>query len=353
MKEAKKLLITGSNGLIGSEMVRYFHDLGWKIHGMDNNMRADFFGPQGDTRWNQQRLTSECAGFEHHEMDLRNRQGMLDLVREIMPDAVIHTAAQPSHDLAASRPFDDFDVNAVGTLNLLEAVRLANPETPFVHMSTNKVYGDAPNRIALKELETRWEYDDPAYWNGIEESFTIDQSKHSLFGASKVAGDVLVQEYGRYFGMPTCCLRGGCLTGPNHCGVELHGFLSYLVKVNMTGGTYKVFGYKGKQVRDNIHSLDVARFAAEFINAPRFAEVYNIGGGRGNSCSILEAFTRVETLTGKAMNYEYVDKAREGDHMCYISNLDKMRAHYPAWDITKSLDDIFGEIVKSWEVREK
>ncbi len=354
MNNSKKLLITGSNGLIGSEMVRYFHDLGWKIHGMDNNMRADFFGPQGDTRWNQQRLTiPSCAGFEHHELDLRDRAGVLELVRTIQPDAVIHTAAQPSHDLAASRPFDDFDVNAGGTLNLLEAVRLACPEIPFVHMSTNKVYGDAPNRIPLKELETRWEYDDPEYWDGIKESFTIDQSKHSLFGASKAAGDILVQEYGRYFGMPTCCLRGGCLTGPNHSGVELHGFLSYLVKVNKTGGTYKVFGYKGKQVRDNIHSLDVARFAAEFIAAPRCAEVYNIGGGRGNSCSILEAFDRVADLSGKKMNWEYVDKAREGDHMCYISNLDKLRAHYPNWDITKSLDDIFREIVESWEVREQ
>ena len=353
MNNAKKLLITGSNGLIGSEMVRYFHDLGWKIHGMDNNMRADFFGPQGDTRWNQQRLTTELAGFEHHELDLRNRGGVLELVRTIRPDAVIHTAAQPSHDLAASRPFDDFDVNAGGTLNLLEAVRQACPEIPFVHMSTNKVYGDAPNRIPLKELATRWEYDDPDYWDGIKESFTIDQSKHSLFGASKAAGDILVQEYGRYFGMPTCCLRGGCLTGPNHSGVELHGFLSYLVKVNKTGGTYNVFGYKGKQVRDNIHSLDVARFAAEFIAAPRCAEVYNIGGGRGNSCSILEAFDRVADLSGKKMNWEYVDKAREGDHMCYISNLDKLRAHYPNWDISKSLDDIFSEIVQSWEVREQ
>jgi CDP-paratose 2-epimerase len=352
MKDDKKLLITGSNGLIGSEMVRYFHDLGWKIHGMDNNMRADFFGPQGDTRWNQQRLARECAGFQHHEMDLRNRQGMLDLVREIQPDAVIHTAAQPSHDLAASRPFDDFDVNAVGTLNLLEAVRLARPEIPFVHLSTNKVYGDAPNRIALKELETRWDYDDPVYLDGIREDFTIDQSKHSLFGASKAAGDILVQEYGRYFGLPTCCLRGGCLTGPNHSGVELHGFLSYLVKVNITGGTYKVFGYKGKQVRDNIHSLDVARFAERFIAAPRCAEVYNIGGGRGNSCSILEAVGRVEALTGKPMKWEYVDKAREGDHICYISNLSKLRSHYPGWDISKSLDDIFREIVQSWETRE-
>jgi CDP-paratose 2-epimerase len=352
MNTLKKLLITGSNGLIGSEMVRYFHDLGWQVHGMDNNMRADFFGPQGDTRWNQHRLTLECGGFRHHEMDLRNRNGMLHLVQEIRPDAVIHTAAQPSHDLAASRPFDDFDVNAVGTLNLLEAVRQTCPEIPFVHLSTNKVYGDAPNRIALKELDTRWDYDDPQYHDGIREDFTIDQSKHSLFGASKVAGDILVQEYGRYFDMPTCCLRGGCLTGPNHSGVELHGFLSYLVKVNITGGTYKIYGYKGKQVRDNIHSLDVARFAERFIAAPRCAEVYNIGGGRGNSCSILEAFKRVESLTGMSMSWEYVDKAREGDHICYISNLSKLREHYPGWDISKSLDDIFHEIVRSWENRE-
>lgn len=351
MNNAKKLLITGSNGLIGSEMVRYFHDRGWSVHGVDNNMRADFFGPQGDTRWNQERLTREYNRFSHHELDMRNRSGVLELVAEIRPNAVIHTAAQPSHDLAASRPFDDFDVNAGGTLNLLEAVRQACPESPIVHMSTNKVYGDAPNRIPLKELPTRWDYDDPDYWDGIRESFTIDQSKHSLFGASKVAGDILVQEYGRYFGMPTCCLRGGCLTGPNHCGVELHGFLSYLVKVNMTGGTYKVYGYKGKQVRDNIHSLDVARFAEQFIAAPRCAEVYNMGGGRGNSCSILEAFARVEALTGQPMHWEYVDKAREGDHICYISNLSKLRDHYPKWDISKSLDDIFGEIVKSWEVR--
>ena len=347
----KTILITGSNGLIGSEMVKHFHGLGWTVHGIDNNMRADFFGPQGDTRWNQRRLITECPGFVHHELDIRDRSAVLGLVRQIAPSAILHAAAQPSHDLAASRPFDDFDVNAAGTLNLLEAARLACPESPFVHMSTNKVYGDAPNLIALKELETRWEYDDPSYEDGIAEDFTIDQSKHSLFGASKLAGDVMVQEYGRYFNMPTCCLRGGCLTGPSHSGVELHGFLSFLIKQNLTGGTYQVYGYKGKQVRDNIHSYDVARFVEEFVAAPRVAEVYNLGGGRRNSCSIREAFGRVEALTGRPMQWRYVEKNREGDHICYISNLQKIRAHYPAWDITKSLDDIFTEIVHSWEVR--
>lgn len=342
------IFVTGSNGLIGSEMVKHFHSLGWMVHGMDNNMRADFFGPSGDTRWNQKRLVRDFPSFRHHEMDLRNRQGMLALLREIVPNAIIHTAAQPSHDLAASRPFDDFDVNATGTLNLLEAVRIVCPEAPFVHLSTNKVYGDAPNRIRLRETQTRWDYDDDRYGDGIGEDFTIDQSKHSLFGASKVAGDILVQEYGRYFGMPTCCLRGGCLTGPSHSGVELHGFLSYLVKVNLTEATYRVFGYKGKQVRDNIHSFDVARFAEEFIHAPRSAEVYNIGGGRSNSCSILEAFARVEALAGKRMRWEYVDKARDGDHMCYISNLTKLEQHYPRWRLSKTLEDIFREIVGAW-----
>jgi CDP-paratose 2-epimerase len=332
-------------------MVKHFHGLGWTVHGIDNNMRADFFGPQGDTRWNQRRLINECPGFVHHELDIRDRSAVLGLVRQIAPSAILHAAAQPSHDLAASRPFDDFDVNAAGTLNLLEAARLACPESPFVHMSTNKVYGDAPNLIALKELETRWEYDDPSYEDGIAEDFTIDQSKHSLFGASKLAGDVMVQEYGRYFNMPTCCLRGGCLTGPSHSGVELHGFLSFLIKQNLTGGTYQVYGYKGKQVRDNIHSYDVARFVEEFVAAPRVAEVYNLGGGRRNSCSIQEAFARVEALTGRPMQWRYVEKNREGDHICYISNLQKIRAHYRAWDITKSLDDIFAEIVHSWEVR--
>jgi len=347
----KKLLVTGSNGLIGSEMVRHFHDLGWEIHGVDNNMRASFFGPQGDTRWNQQRLVAAFPHFAHHELDMRQRAEVRAMVEQLRPDAVIHTAAQPSHDLAAQRVFDDFDVNANGTLNLLEAMRHICPEAPLVHLSTNKVYGDAPNRIALKELPTRWDYADPRYDDGIAEDFTVDQSKHSLFGASKLAGDILVQEYGRYFNMPSCCLRGGCLTGPSHSGVELHGFLSYLVKVNVTGGLYRVFGYKGKQVRDNIHSHDVARFAEAFIAAPRCAEVYNIGGGRANSCSVLEAFARVEKLTGKAMRWEYVEKAREGDHICYFSNLSKMRQHYPKWDLTRDLDTIFKEMVESWQQR--
>jgi len=347
----KKLLVTGSNGLIGSEMVAHFHDLGWVVHGLDNNMRADFFGTQGDTRWNQERLRQTYPRFTHHERDIRDRAGVLGLLQELKPDAVIHTAAQPSHDLAATRPFDDFDVNAVGTLNLLEAMRRTCPTAPLVHLSTNKVYGDAPNRIKLKEQDTRWDYDDPAYANGIAEDFSIDQSKHSIFGASKLAGDAMVQEYGRYFGMPTCCLRGGCLTGPSHAAVELHGFLSYLVKVNVTGGTYSVFGYKGKQVRDNIHSYDVACFAEEFIKAPRIAEVYNCGGGRENSCSILEAFEKTAARTGKRMTYKYVDKAREGDHICYISDLRKMKSHYPNWTLTKSLDDIFDELVAAWSVR--
>jgi CDP-paratose 2-epimerase len=349
----KKILVTGSSGLIGSEVCLYFASEGWEIHGVDNNQRAVFFGPKGDTRWNQHRLEQVIHGFVHHELDIRDRQGIADLVKQLKPDAIVHTAAQPSHDLAASIPFDDFDTNAVGTLNLLEAARQSAPEAPFASMSTNKVYGDAPNELPLKELETRWEYADAAYWNGIPETFRIDQSKHSIFGASKVASDVMVQEYGRYFGMPTCALRGGCLTGPSHSGVELHGFLSYLVKCNATGTKYNVYGYKAKQVRDNIHSLDVARFIAAFIANPRPGEVYNIGGGRSNSCSILEAFTKIEAISGKPMIYVYQDQNRSGDHICYISDLRKMKAHYPGWDIRKSLDDIFLEIYASWADRTK
>jgi len=349
----KKILVTGSSGLIGSDVCLYFAAEGWEIHGIDNNQRAVFFGPKGDTRWNQQRLEDAIKGFVHHELDIRDRRGVLDLLKEIKPDAIVHTAAQPSHDLAASIPFDDFDTNAVGTLNLLEAARQSVPEAPFASMSTNKVYGDAPNELSLKELETRWEYADAAYWNGIPETFRIDQSKHSIFGASKVACDVMVQEYGRYFGMPTCALRGGCLTGPSHSGVELHGFLSYLIKCNLTGTKYNVYGYKGKQVRDNIHSHDVARFIAAFIANPRAGEVYNIGGGRSNSCSILEAFRKIESISGKPMVHEYREQNRSGDHICYISDLRKMKAHYPGWDISKSLDDIFQEIYASWADRTK
>ena len=340
-------LVTGSSGLIGSEVVAFFSRLGWAVHGADNNMRADFFGAAGDTRWNQKRLLSSYEGFKHHELDIRDRAAVSACLEELRPALIVHTAAQPSHDLAASRPFDDFDVNAGGTLNLLEATRRHVPGSVFVHMSTNKVYGDGPNRIALKELPTRWDYDDPAFAGGIAETFSIDQCKHSLFGASKVAADVMVQEYGRYFGLKCCALRGGCLTGPNHSGVELHGFLSYLIKCNVIGRTYKVFGYGGKQVRDNIHAFDVASFIHRFYEAPRCGEVYNIGGGRANSVSILEAFERAAALSGKAMSHEYVDKAREGDHICYISDLSKMREHFPGWDITKSLDDIFSEIYQA------
>lgn len=345
----RTILVTGSSGLIGSEVCSYFAAQDWAVHGVDNNQRAVFFGPQGDTRWNQRRLERALPGFVHHELDIRDRAGVLSLVKSLRPALIVHTAAQPSHDLAATIPFDDFDTNAVGTLNLLEAARQACADAPFVHMSTNKVYGDAPNAIALGEEPTRWDYADARYAHGIPETFTIDQSKHSLFGASKVAADVMVQEYGRYFGMPTCCLRGGCLTGPNHSGVELHGFLSYLVKCNLEGRTYRVFGYKGKQVRDNIHSLDVVRFIAAFAAAPRPGEVYNLGGGKANSCSILEAFAIAERFSGKAQVFEYVDTNRIGDHICYYSDLRKMRAHYPGWDITISLEETIRQIVDAWQ----
>ena len=347
----RDILITGSSGLIGSEVAAFFHERGFLVHGVDNNQRAVFFGPQGDTRWSQQRLEKSLPNFRHHELDIRNRQGVLDIVKELKPTVIIHTASQPSHDLAADIPFDDFDINAVGTLNLLEAARQTCPETPFIHMSTNKVYGDLPNTIRLKEQETRWDYDDPTYVNGISESFSIDQSTHSLFGASKAAADIMVQEYGRYFNMPTCCLRGGCLTGPNHSGVELHGFLSYLVKCNLEGREYSIFGYKGKQVRDNIHSEDVARFIYEFAKMPRCGEVYNLGGGKANSCSILEAFSLTASFTGKQQIYKYIDQNRIGDHICYYSDLAKMKAHYPMWNITKSLPQTIEEIVRSWQSR--
>lgn len=347
----RKLLVTGSSGLIGSEVCMYFANQGFEIHGVDNNQRAVFFGEQGDTRWNQKRLAETLASFQHHELDIRDRQGVLELLKSVTPDAIVHTAAQPSHDRAAAIPFDDFDTNAVGTLNLLEAVRQLCPESPFVHMSTNKVYGDRPNTLDLIENETRWDFASAEYKYGIAETFSIDQSKHSLFGASKVAADVMVQEYGRYFSIPTCCLRGGCLTGPNHSGVELHGFLSYLVKCNLEGWEYRVFGYKGKQVRDNIHSLDVARFIHCFLDAPRIAEVYNLGGGKENSCSILEAFQIAESISGKPQVHTYVDENRIGDHICYYSDLRKMKNHYPDWDISISLKQLFEEIVQGWYKR--
>jgi CDP-paratose 2-epimerase len=346
----KSLLVTGSCGLIGSEVATYFLKLGWRVTGVDNNFRAVFFGPEGDTRWTLSRLC-EFPSYDHRDLDIRDRDGVLNLMNDLRPALIVHAAAQPSHDRAAAIPFLDFEVNAVGTLNLLEAARQFCAETPFVHMSTNKVYGDRPNFIPLTELETRWDFADPAYLEGIPEAFSIDQSKHSVFGASKVAGDIMAQEYGRYFDMPTCCLRGGCLTGPNHSGVELHGFLSYLVRCNLEDREYKVFGYKGKQVRDNIHSEDVASFMHEFYRNPRSGEVYNLGGGKSNSCSILEAFRMVEELSGKPQRWSYVEQNRSGDHICYYSDLRKMKAHYPTWDITRPLGNIFQEIVESWSRR--
>jgi CDP-paratose 2-epimerase len=349
----KKIIVTGSSGLIGSEVCVHFAGLGWKIHGIDNNQRAVFFGPSGDTRWNQHRLEKTIKDYTHHELDIRDRENVLKIIPEIKPDAIVHTAAQPSHDKAAAIPFDDFDTNAVGTFNLLEATRRYSTQIPFVHMSTNKVYGDAPNEISLVELESRWDYADKKYANGIPETFRIDRTKHSLFGASKVSGDISVQEYGRYFNMPTACLRGGCLTGPNHSGVELHGFLSYLVKCNLEQREYSVFGYKGKQVRDNIHSHDVACFIEEFIKAPRVAEVYNIGGGKNNTCSILEAFDMISNISDIPMKWKYLDENRIGDHICYYSDLTKMKSHYPTWDITRSLEDIFKEIYQAWMTKKQ
>lgn len=347
-----KLLVTGSAGLIGSELVTYFDERGDTVVGVDNDMRAQFFGADGSTRWNVQRLRDATSRYRHHETDIRDRSALASLFQDEGPfDLIVHCAAQPSHDLAASRAFDDFDVNAVGTMNMLETARRFSPEAVFVTMSTNKVYGDAPNELPLVERERRWEYARPEDWNGVDESMRIDQSKHSLFGASKVAADVMTQEYGRYFGMRTHCLRGGCLTGPHHSGVELHGFLSYLVKVQLTGGRYRIYGYKGKQVRDNIHSYDVATAIEAIYRNPRQGEVYNLGGGRENACSILEAFDRVEALTGKSMHSEYVDRNREGDHICYISDLTRFRTQFPEWRISKSLDTIFEEIVAAWQER--
>ncbi len=345
------ILVTGSNGLIGSEIVENYCQKGWNVYGIDNNMREDFFGKNGNTRWNRDRLKNKYSNYLHFDIDIRDRQAVLAFLENHKFHALVHAAAQPSHDLAAQRPFDDFDTNANGTLNLLEGIRLTSRDTIFVHLSTNKVYGDAPNNLDLVEKETRFDYVDASFADGIEENFTIDQSKHSLFGASKVAADILVQEYGRYFQIPTCCLRGGCLTGPNHSGVELHGFLSYLIKCNLENREYTIFGYKGKQVRDNIHAYDVLSFIERFIESPRMAEVYNLGGGRDNSISILEAFQLIENISGKPMRYTYSETNREGDHICYISNLSKIKSHYPGWDITKSLTTTFEEIYEAWEKR--
>jgi len=348
-----KVLVTGSSGLIGAEAVTYYDSQNHQIIGVDNNMRAKFFGPQGDTTWNLKRLRRITKRFKHHNIDIRNQKYIFKLFKKHHFDLIIHCAAQPSHDKACEIPLLDFEVNAYGTINLLEATRKFCPDATFIHMSTNKVYGDAPNEIPLIELEKRYDYAKSENYNGVSEECRIDRCLHSLFGASKAAADIVAQEYGRYFGMKVGVFRGGCLTGPLHSGVELHGFLSYLVKVSIAGGTYKVFGYKGKQVRDNIHSYDVIQAFEAFRRNPRPGEVYNLGGGRENSLSILEAFNFVEKLIGRKVNWVYVDKNRIGDHICYISDLRKIKAHFPEWKITRSLADILNEIIAAEKNKER
>jgi CDP-paratose 2-epimerase len=340
-------IITGSAGLIGSEAVRFFAKQGMQVVGIDNDMRKFFFGEEASTTWNRKRLEAEVPGYAHNDLDIRDREGIAALFKRFGKDVklVVHTAAQPSHDWAAKDPFSDFTVNANGTLNLLQASRDSCSEAVFIFTSTNKVYGDLPNFLPLVEKEKRWEIDPSHRYNpGIAEDMSIDQSKHSLFGASKVAADVLVQEYGRYFGMKTSIFRGGCLTGPNHSGTVLHGFLAYLMKCAATGIAYTIFGYKGKQVRDNIHSTDLIAAFDEVFRDPGEAEVFNIGGGRESNCSMIEAIDLCQAITGKKMNYKYSEDNRSGDHIWYISDLAKFKARYPGWKIRYDVPRILGEI---------
>ena len=346
-----KVLVTGSSGLIGSEAVEYYDRAGHAVVGIDNNMRETFFGQQGDTSWNLNRLKQVTQQFEHKNIDIRDRAALVELFQDQPFDLIIHCAAQPSHDKACQIPLLDFEVNALGTINLLEATRQHCPEAVFIHMSTNKVYGDAPNEVQRVELEKRFDYARPEDYDGIAEDFRIDRCLHSLFGASKTAADVVAQEYGRYFGMKVGIFRGGCLTGTSHSGVELHGFISYLVKVAVNNGTYKVFGYQGKQVRDNIHSYDVIQAFEAFRRNPKPGEVYNLGGGRENSVSILEAFDLLEDITGRSVNWVYVDQNRIGDHICYISNLTKLKTDFPEWGITWPLKDILKAMVAAEEAQ--
>ena len=341
-------IITGSSGLIGSESVNFFSDKFDKIIGIDNNMRQVFFGENASTEWNTQKLKATIANYEHHAIDIRNVADLetLFLKHGSNIKLIVHTAAQPSHDWAAREPLTDFTVNANGTLNLLEMTRLHAPDATFIFTSTNKVYGDTPNYLPLIEKEHRWEIDESHiyYKNGIDEKMSIDQTKHSLFGASKVAADILVQEYGKYFGMKTGVFRGGCLTGPNHSGTQLHGFLSYLMKCAITGDKYTVFGYQGKQVRDNIHSWDLVNMFWHFYQNPRQGEVYNAGGGRHSNCSMAEAIAMCEQITGKPMNYEYSEINRVGDHIWWISDVSKFKLHYPTWTWKYNINDILTQI---------
>lgn len=343
-------IITGSAGLIGSEASRFFASQGLDVLGIDNDMRKTFFGPEASTAWNRRSLEQELENYTHVELDIRDREGIEGLFKKHGKDIklVVHTAAQPSHDWAARDPHMDFSVNANGTLNLLEATRQACPEAVFIFTSTNKVYGDAPNELPLVEEETRWEIDrSHPWWNGVPETMSIDQSKHSLFGASKVAADVLLQEYGRYFGIRTACFRGGCLTGPSHSGTELHGFLSYLMKCAMSGRPYSIYGYKGKQVRDNIHSADLIAAFDAFFQAPRVAEVYNIGGGRFSNCSMLEAISLCEEISQRDFVSTYVETNRIGDHIWYVSDLRKFQEHYPNWKLKYDVKGILREIYEN------
>ncbi|MDT8445862.1 MAG: NAD-dependent epimerase/dehydratase family protein [bacterium] len=341
-------IVTGSGGLIGSQAVEFLADKFDLVVGVDNDMRREFFGEDASTRWNSQRLEEQVKNFKSYNQDIRSEEQMDRLFAEYGKDIalIIHAAAQPSHDWAANDPFKDFSVNANGTLVLLEMTRRHAPDAVFVHCSTNKVYGDTPNFLPLVELDTRWEVaEDHAYYaHGIDEYMSIDHTKHSLFGASKVAADVVVQEYGRYFGMKTGVFRGGCLTGPKHSGTQLHGFLSYLVKCAITGDHYTVFGYKGKQVRDNIHSWDLVNMFWHFYQNPRPGEVYNAGGARHSNCSMQEAIAICEEMTGKKMNYTYSETNRIGDHMWWISNVNKFKEHYPSWDFKYDLRDIMSQI---------
>lgn len=343
----KTILITGSGGLIGSEASRFFIAKGMKVVGVDNNMRKTFFGEGGDTSSVVKSLTMNPLYF-HVDYDIRHRAMMKIIMNDHKPDFIIHAAAQPSHDLAAKIPHDDFATNALGTLNLLDAAREHCPESPFVHVSTNKVYGDTPNRLSLVELEKRYAINDPKYSAGIDESMSIDQTTHSLFGASKAAGDLLAQEYGRYFNMPVGVFRGGCLTGPQHAGVELHGFLSYIIKCAVHRRKYTIYGYKGKQVRDQIHSYDVCTAFEAFMNAPRPGEVYNIGGCVGNSASVIEIIDMLASA-GHHLDFEVSDRNRIGDHICYVTSMKKFYDHYPNWKMAHSLNSMVSEMIKHEE----
>ena len=342
----RNILVTGSAGLIGGEAVEYFCRKGYTVTGIDNDFRAIFFGSKASTKWNTDRLLkNHGTNYIYENLDIRDYKKIEKVFMSKKFELIIHTAAQPSHDWAAKNSMLDFSINANGTHNLLELTRIYQPEATFIFTSTNKVYGDSPNKLEFNEINSRFEIQHGhKFWDGITEEMTIDNSTHSLFGVSKLAADLLTQEYGRYYGLNTGVFRGGCLTGPTHSAAELHGFLGYLVKCIVSEEKYSIFGYKGKQVRDNIHSYDVARFIEEFIQAPRVAEVYNIGGGKENSVSILEAFDLIAKISGKPMKYKYVAENRIGDHICYYSDLRKMKEHYPNWDITKSLEDVFHDI---------